>query len=112
MPTLHPLDVLVAEDDPPSREALQRAVRILGHDCRTAKDGLDAWEQQEQERADVILSDWRMPRMSGLDLCKALRASERDGGYTYFIFMTELDDREHLLLGMEAGADDYHAKPI
>jgi two-component system chemotaxis response regulator CheY len=107
-----PLRVLIAEDDRASREALSKAVKLLGHECRTAKDGIEAWQMHQEEPADVILSDWRMPRLDGLELCKRIRASERDGNYTYFIFMTGFDDREHLLAGMEAGADDYHGKPI
>jgi diguanylate cyclase (GGDEF)-like protein len=107
-----PLKVLVAEDDKASREALQKAVRMLGHECRAAKDGVDAWDMHEEQRSDVILSDWRMPRMNGLELCQRTRAAEGNGHYTYFIFLTGLDDREHLLEGMAAGADDYHGKPI
>jgi two-component system chemotaxis response regulator CheY len=85
---------------------------MLGHECRAAKDGLEAWNMHQEERADVILSDWRMPRVDGLDLCRRTRASETNGNYTYFIFLTGFDDREHLLEGMAAGADDYHGKPI
>jgi diguanylate cyclase (GGDEF)-like protein len=107
-----PLKILVAEDDGSSRDALQRALRLLGHSSRGARDGLEAWEMHRAERADVILSDWRMPRMSGVELCRRIRATETDGAYTYFMLMTAHDDREHLLEGMEAGADDYHAKPI
>jgi len=107
-----PLEVLVAEDDQASRETLQKAVRMLGHECRAARDGLDAWDMQQEHCADVILSDWRMPRMNGLELCRRTRAAENNGHYTYFIFLTGLDDRDHLLEGMAAGADDYHGKPI
>src|SRR3954454_13605165 len=107
-----PLRVLIAEDQQASREALQKAVKMLGHECRAAKDGADAWEMHQQERADVILSDWRMPRVDGLELCRRTRAAEKDGHYTYFVFLTGFDDREHLLEGMAAGADDYHGKPI
>ncbi len=112
-PPARPLRVLVVEDEKASREALGKAVRLLGHDCRTAQDGLEAWEMHQKERADVILSDWKMPRLDGLELCKRTREAEDDSGaYTYFIFMTGFDDREHLLQGMAAGADDYHTKPI
>ena len=106
------LDVLVAEDDKASREALQKAVKVLGHSCRAARDGQEAWEMQQNEPADVILSDWRMPRLDGLELCRRTRAGETDGHYTYFVFLTGYDDRDHLIKGMEAGADDYHGKPI
>ena len=107
------LDVIVADDDPSTRHALQAAVMLLGHTCRVAADGEEAWRLHREKAADVILSDWRMPVMDGVELCRRVRASdEMDDTYTYFIFLTSFDDKEHLLQGMEAGADDYHAKPV
>jgi CheY-like chemotaxis protein len=70
------LKVLVVDGDPLSRASLQRAVHRLGHECRTANDGLDAWEMLQAERADVVLSDWTMPRMDGVELCRQIRAAE------------------------------------
>ncbi len=70
-----PLEVLVADDDDAAREALVAAVESLGHRCRAARDGLEAWELHRQRRADVILSDWKMPGMDGLELCRRTRAS-------------------------------------
>ncbi len=105
------LSVLVVEDDADAREMLKHAIESWGHVCRTARDGAEALEMHERERADVIISDWQMPRMDGLELCKRTRVSEGDH-YTYFIFMTGLSEKKHLVLGMEAGADDYQTKPI
>jgi sigma-B regulation protein RsbU (phosphoserine phosphatase) len=107
-----PLRVIVAEDETALRETLHKAVKMLGHECRSAKDGAEAWALHQERRADVILSDWRMPRVDGLELCRRTRAAETDGRSTYFIFLTGVDDREHLLEGMAAGADDYHGKPV
>jgi two-component system, cell cycle response regulator len=107
-----PLNILIAEDERASREGLAKVIRSLGHRCRTAKDGLEALQLHRQEHADVILSDWRMPNMDGLELCRQTRVTDEEGGYTYFILMTAFDDKEHFLKGMEAGADDYHGKPI
>jgi diguanylate cyclase (GGDEF)-like protein len=104
--------VLVVDDDEMDRHGLQRAVVLLGHECRSAKDGFEAWQMHQSERADVILSDWLMPRMDGLELCRQVRSTDIEGAYTYFVFMTGLDDKEHFLRGMEAGADDYHTKPV
>jgi two-component system chemotaxis response regulator CheY len=73
---------------------------------------VEAWEIHQREHADVILSDWQMPRMDGIELCRRTRVSEREGPYTYFIFMTSFADKEHFIRGMEAGADDYHTKPV
>src|ERR1700690_183559 len=106
------LKVLVVDTDPLSRIGLQQAVHRLGHECRTARDGVEALEMLQADRADVVLSDWSLPRMGGVELCRRMRAADGEGPYTYFIFMPGFDDREHFLRGMEAGADDYHTKPV
>ena len=106
------LKVLVVEDDDSARHALETSVRLLGYDCRSARDGMEAWEVHQVDHADVILSDWQMPRMDGVELCRRTRTSQEEGKYTYFIFMTSFTDKEHFVRGMEAGADDYHTKPV
>jgi two-component system chemotaxis response regulator CheY len=108
---LRVLDVIVAEDDPVARHALVASIRALGHSCRAAADGEEAWRLHEARRADVVVSDWEMPRANGAELCRRIRAIE-DAPYTYFVLMTGHHDREHLLAGMAAGADDYQKKPI
>jgi diguanylate cyclase (GGDEF)-like protein len=107
-----PLNVLIAEDDDVGRAALEKAVRSLGHHCRSAADGLEAWEMHQAERADVIVTDWKMPRMDGIELCRRTREADADDAYTYFIFLTAFDDKEHLLRAMQVGADDYQSKPV
>lgn len=104
--------VLVAEDDSVSLLILRRAVEKLGHECLTAEDGEKAWQlYKETPDVDVIISDWMMPGVDGLELCRRIREEETDG-YTYFIFLTALGNKEHLLMGFEAGADDYLSKPL
>ncbi len=91
---------------------LQRAVEKFGHECLVAEDGKRAWEIfQNTPDVDVIISDWMMPDMDGLELCRLVRQEKR-GTYTFFIFLTALGDKSHLLEGMQAGADDYLAKPL
>ena len=107
------LKVLVAEKEDAAREALVSAVRRLGHACRGARDGLEAWKMHRREPADVILSAWQLPRVSGLELCRRTRVTRPVGeAYTYFIFMTHFADKEHFVQGMQAGADDYYTKPL
>ncbi|HSL00547.1 MAG TPA: diguanylate cyclase [Rubrobacteraceae bacterium] len=104
--------ILIAEDDAVSRTILQRAVEKFGHECLAATDGAEAWEIYRQKPdLDVIISDWMMPKVDGLELCQMVRSDERDT-YTYFIFLTALGDKEHLRIGLEAGADDYLSKPL
>jgi two-component system, cell cycle response regulator len=107
-----PLDVLVVDDDEACRELNAAVVERLGHRCRTAVDGNDALAQLVDHPADVIVSDWDMPGMNGAELCQRIRGSGDDAPYTYFIIVTALTDRAHLLGAMEAGADDFQRKPV
>ncbi|MFK7928596.1 MAG: diguanylate cyclase [Myxococcota bacterium] len=104
------MHILIAEDDAVSRLLLQRAVERLGHTCEATPDGAAAWTQYQQARYDVVISDWMMPDVDGLELCRRIRANET--GYTYFVLLTANDDRKDRLLGMNAGADDYLTKPL
>jgi diguanylate cyclase (GGDEF)-like protein len=106
------LRVLVADDDRDARDVLEGAIRCLGHSCAVARDGLEALEMQHADRADVIISDWKMPRMDGLELCRQIRADDAALPYTHFIFVTGNSEKAYSVEGMRAGADDYFVKPI
>ena len=107
------MKILIAEDDAVSRTILHRAVEKFGHECLAAEDGQKAWElYRETPEVDAIISDWMMPGMDGLELCRKVREEAKPRGYTYFIFLTALGDRDHLRIGLEAGADDYLFKPL
>jgi two-component system cell cycle response regulator len=103
--------ILVAEDDAASCLVLEAAVTSLGHDCVVATSGEEAWRLFETVDVDAVISDRMMPGMDGVELCRRIRASERDT-YTYFIFLTVFDKKADVLSGMEAGADDYLVKPL
>jgi phosphoserine phosphatase RsbU/P len=103
--------ILIAEDDAVSRRLLQWAVEQAGHETLVAADGEAAWACFQQEAVDTIISDWMMPGLDGVALCRLVRASARPV-YPYVILLTALADREHLLAGLAAGADDYLAKPL
>jgi two-component system cell cycle response regulator len=104
------LAVLVVDDDDLTRRVMEHAVRDLGYACSSARDGTEALSCIAHDNFDVVLSDWKMPRLDGLGLCRALRAQERD--YTYFVFVTGQAEKRDVLEGMQAGADDYLVKPI
>jgi two-component system chemotaxis response regulator CheY len=106
------LKVLVADNDGASLETLRKAIVSLGHECRTASNGREALEMHRRAHADVILSNWELPEMDGLELCRQTRIADDQLAYTHFILMTTFDSKEHFLHGMRAGADDYQTKPI
>jgi signal transduction histidine kinase len=107
------MNVLIAEDDAMMRLMLQRAVEHQGHACLAAQDGLEAWQLFQAHTVDVVISDWLMPLMDGIELCRRVRQQmDRAVGYTYVIFLTALDDKEHMRTAMQEGADDYLTKPL
>ncbi|MFI5176229.1 MAG: diguanylate cyclase domain-containing protein [Terriglobia bacterium] len=105
------MKILIAEDDPLSRLVLERAIRKLDHEYVTAMDGTQAWDIFQSSKVDVVISDWMMPGMDGVELCQRIRKMAGTP-YTYFIFLTALSDKYHWLAGLEAGADDYLSKPL
>ena len=105
------MQILVADDDPVCRQMLIAAVRRVGHEPIDARDGAEAWEKYQTVRPRIVLSDWLMPKMTGVELCRSIRGVA-DTKATYVILVTSLSAREDMLAGFEAGADDYVAKPV
>ena len=103
--------VLVADDEPTSRLLARRAIERLSHECEVAADGLIAWDMLQTGDFDVLITDWMMPGLDGPELCRRVRASKRDS-YTYILLATSLSADTDVILGMEAGADDYLVKPV
>lgn len=102
--------VLVAEDDAVASRIASRVLEREGHEVTAVADGLSAWEAVLTGGFDLLVSDWMMPGMDGIELVQRIRAT---GGtrYLYVILVTALSEVEDLLKGLAAGADDYVAKP-
>jgi two-component system, cell cycle response regulator len=103
--------ILIADDDATSRLVLEAVGSRLGHECLVAQDGSSAWELLASNGIDVLLTDWMMPGVDGLELCRRVRR-ELTGRYVYIVLITGLGHPEHVLEGMGAGADDYLIKPV
>jgi phosphoserine phosphatase RsbU/P len=103
--------ILVAEDDKVSRLVLTTGLKRLGHEVIDVGDGQEAWARYEQESLRMVITDWMMPNMDGLELCRLIRSSQRPK-YTYLIMLTALGGKENYLEGMKAGADDFITKPF
>jgi CheY-like chemotaxis protein len=106
------MKILVAEDDPVSVKILQLTLEHYGHEVITTGSGEEAWEAFDREPVRTIVSDWMMPGLNGLDLCKRVRARAKTD-YTYFILLTaNTTGRENLREAMDAGIDDFLPKPL
>jgi DNA-binding response OmpR family regulator len=105
------MKILVADDSPVFRDVLQRMLTGWGYDVIVACDGAQAWECLRTESAlQLLLLDWMMPGMDGIDLCRRIRGSDRSG--VYIIMLTAKTDPADLLVATESGADDYVTKPL
>ena len=106
------MKILIAEDDPVSVKILQFTLEHYGHEVVTAVNGLEAWDKFEADPVRVIVSDWMMPGLDGLQLCAKVRARPKTD-YTYFILLTAINTgRENLREAMNAGIDDFLTKPL
>ena len=105
------MNVLVVDDDPISLRAAAHALGQAGYAVTTARDGTEALEILARGRHRLVVSDWRMPRTSGVELCRAIRGGEFTR-YVYFILLTGQVQPEETLVGLGAGADDYIHKPF
>jgi diguanylate cyclase (GGDEF)-like protein len=101
----------VVEDDLFSQTVLRDALEKLGYGVELAANGRDALEMCQREHFSIIISDWVMPEMDGLEFCRAIRAIPTEH-YIFILLLTSLDKKDELVAGLEAGADEYLVKPI
>lgn len=104
--------ILIADDDYNFRNAMIDMVQLWGYDVISAKNGFDVWEiLLGGDAPRMMILDWIMPGMDGVEICKRLR-SRKDDPYIYIILVTIQDQIEKLAEGITAGADDYLTKPV
>jgi CheY-like chemotaxis protein len=106
------MKILIAEDEPVSSRILQLTLEHFGHEVIATPDGRQAWERFDAEPVRVIVSDWMMPDIDGIELCDRVRKRPKTD-YTYFILLTAIHTgRDNLQKAMAAGVDDFLTKPL
>jgi sigma-B regulation protein RsbU (phosphoserine phosphatase) len=105
------VQILVVEDESVTRELLKRLLTASGHEVTEAADGAEGWKMLQSIRIPVVISDWEMPEMEGLELCRKIRARSGED-YVYFIMLTARSGRAEYLEAMDGGVDDFLTKPL
>jgi len=105
------MKILIAEDEKTSRKILQRILTKDGYDVTAVEDGLKTLASIQKEAPDMLITDWMMPGLDGLELCRRVRCLDFSG-YVYIILLTALAEKERIIQGLNAGADDYVTKPF
>ncbi len=107
------MQVLVVEDSPVYRRLLGGRLEDWGFQPKIVESGEQAWRHiQQPDSPKLVLLDWVLPDFDGIELCKRIRSRTAQAAYTYVILLTGKDGQQDLLRAMEAGADDYIAKPF
>jgi DNA-binding response OmpR family regulator len=105
------MKVLIVDDDPVARLMLESALRSLGHEVVATDSGESAWRELHRNPVRVVVSDWMMPDIDGLELCHRIRTEGSE--YIYFILLTGLTaSQRNQLTAADAGVDDFLCKPI
>ena len=105
------MKILIAEDDKTSRKILERMLTKAEHDVVAVEDGLKALASIQKEAPDMLITDWMMPDLDGLELCRRVRSLNLPS-YVYIILLTALAQKENIIEGLDVGADDYVTKPF
>jgi sigma-B regulation protein RsbU (phosphoserine phosphatase) len=106
------MKILIAEDNAVASKVLQQTLQRTGHEVVVTRTGTEAWETFDRDPVRVIISDWMMPGMDGLEFCRQVRARPKTP-YTYFILLTALDiSAKNYDLATAAGIDDFLVKPL
>ncbi|MGI9086444.1 MAG: response regulator [Chthoniobacterales bacterium] len=105
------MNILVADDDGIIRLLLSSALTSLGHTVSEASNGREALAAWNQEHHSMLISDWMMPDLDGLELCRQVRA-QKGAGFAYIILLTSRIGKANYLEAMAAGADDFISKPF
>lgn len=104
------MKILIAEDDTICRDLLSTVLKRYDHDVTEAEDGEQALKLYQQDDFQVVVCDWRMPNMDGLELCRNIRSSDNKP-YIYLIMLTAYGGKKNYMEGMKAGVDDFLTKP-
>jgi diguanylate cyclase (GGDEF)-like protein len=108
--SLNPFPILIVDDDALQRSVLEANLKVAGYQVVAAENGKQALEIFRKGYYPIVMTDWVMPEMSGLELCRTIRADD-SGRYTYIIILTSLDSKNDIIAGLDAGADEYLVKP-
>lgn len=104
--------ILIAEDDLTSRSMLSAVLKKTGHESVETTDGVQTWEElQKPDAPRLVILDWMMPRMDGLEVIQRVRALPTDRP-PYIIMLTTKTEKPDVIAGLDAGANDYLAKPF
>ncbi len=101
---------MLAEDNPVTRKLMEKTLHKAGYEVTSVENGRKALDLFKEKFFPIVITDWMMPEMDGIELCKELRKNGSDS-YVFIVLLTSKDSKDDIVSGLEAGADDYLTKP-
>ena len=105
------MKVLIVEDERLTRRLFEQRLQAIGHEITSCADAESAWQAYQAETYPLLILDWILPGMDGLELCRRIRALPQ-GDHSMILVATSRIGEDHLQTVLEAGADDYLTKPV
>lgn len=105
------MKIILAEDDKVTRLVTAAHLGRWGHEVTLAENGAQAFQALQESAVSLVITDWLMPEMDGVELCRRVRALKWDR-YIYLLVLTSLEKKEEMTEAFDAGADDYATKPV
>ncbi|MCP3951225.1 MAG: response regulator [Desulfobacterales bacterium] len=105
------MNILLADDDQVTLRLLEKHIQSWDHNVFAAQNGLDAWDIASTTELDLVITDWNMPGLDGLELCQRIRNADLPG-YVYLIIVSAKDSNQDIVTGLRGGIDDYITKPF
>lgn len=106
------MKILIVDDDDIALAVASKILSDNGYEVETAEDGETALKIQRAHNIQIVISDWNMPKMTGIDLCRTLRSLPKVVGYIYIVIVTARNSKEDMIEGLSAGADEFLSKPF
>lgn len=105
------MNILIVDDDAVTLQLMKKQVSAWGHSVYAAPGGVEAWDLAQTHHMDIVITDWVMPDLNGLELCQRIRNAGNDK-YQYLIIVSAQNARQDIVRGLEGGIDDYLVKPL
>ena len=106
------MKILLVDDDQSMSIFIESVLNKWGYEIISCDNGEEAWQILQKEKINILLTDWVMPELSGIDLCKRVRSELQSSHYIYIILLTGKTSNEDLVMGFDSGADDFISKPV
>jgi len=105
------MHILLVDDESVARRLFEKKLTNWGYTVYVAENGILAWNILSSTWIDMVVTDWMMPEMNGLELCRKIRSAGFDK-YMYIILVSARDAQQDIIRGLEVGVDDYITKPV